>query len=243
MSLAPTPRRPRGRRPIRFERVPKAGGGVRTIARLDPFDADAFARAVGRVGPLVERHLRAAVLANRIDMHGSLAPWRPARDRWSAEIERRLRFPRPPITVTADVRECYASIQDRWLRDCLRRAGAPEAAVDGILTLVAAFRDEGVVGLPVGPEPSAVLANAVLAVADEALLAVGVAHLRWVDDVVAFAHDPRGARTAIDALHRSLAGVGLELNEAKTRIVDDPAEARAAFTGLRPSLARGPGVA
>ena len=243
MSLAPTPRRPRGRRSIQFERVPKPAGGVRTIARLDPFDADAFARAVGRVGPLVERNLRAVVLANRIDRHGSLAPWRPAWARWSAEIERRLRAPRPPIVVTADVRECYASIQDRSLADCLRRAGASEAQVDGILTLVAAFRDEGVVGLPVGPEPSAVLANAVLSVADEALVAVGVAHVRWVDDVVAFALDPRGARTAIDALHRSLAAVGLELNEAKTRIVDDPAEARAALTGPRPSLARGPVVA
>ena len=43
MSLAPTPRRPRGRRSIQFERVPKPAGGVRTIARLDPFDADAHA--------------------------------------------------------------------------------------------------------------------------------------------------------------------------------------------------------
>jgi len=243
MALGPTPRRPRGRGPIRFDRIAKPGGGARTLSLLDPVDAVAFARAVARVGPLVERRLRSMVLSPRLDPRGSLAPWGPARARWTAEIDRRLRARRPPVAAVADVRDCYGSIRDRPIRACLRDAGASDDQVGAILDLFGAFRDEGVVGLPVGPPPSTVLADAVLSVADEALVVAGLPHLRWVDDVVVFAPDPREARAGIDLLRRSLAHVGLELNDTKTRIIGDPAEARAMLTARPPSLARDRGMA
>jgi histidine ammonia-lyase len=80
----------------------------------------------------------------------------------------------------------------------------------------------GVRGLPVGPDASAVLANVVLAPVDRTLADEGIEHLRWVDDIVVTAADPRAA---LSAIRRALERIGLRLNERKTRIVD-PASLR-----------------
>jgi hypothetical protein len=80
----------------------------------------------------------------------------------------------------------------------------------------------GIRGLPVGPEPSGVLANAVLRHADRALDAERVEQIRWVDDVVISASAPADARDALDVLRGALGEIGLRLNEGKTRVVDDP---------------------
>ena len=76
----------------------------------------------------------------------------------------------------------------------------------------------GVEGLPVGPDGSAVLANAVLAQVDRSLREAGIEHLRWVDDVVMSGGD---APAALSAFRTALATIGLRPNEAKTRILAD----------------------
>src|SRR4029450_374898 len=82
----------------------------------------------------------------------------------------------------ADVRRCYASMSPSIVGDALDRAGIPTACeVAGFL---AGLERIGVEGLPVGPDASAVLANAVLAQVDRLLREAGIEHLRWVDDVV-----------------------------------------------------------
>jgi hypothetical protein len=81
----------------------------------------------------------------------------------------------------------------------------------------------GLLGLPVGPDGSAVLANAVLVRVDLALRAAGVDHLRWVDDVVAVATGPEHASRILSLVDEALAGLRLERNEAKTRVVADTA--------------------
>ena len=94
--------------------------------------------------------------------------------------------------------------------------GIPTACeVEGFL---AALERIGVEGLPVGPDASAVLANAVLAQVDRTLRDAGVEHLRWVDDVVLSGGD---ASAALSVFRTALAKIGLRPNEAKTRIVPD----------------------
>ena len=65
-----------------------------------------------------------------------------------------------------------------------RAGGAPEP----LLAQLARLGQTGVRGLPVGPDPSAWMAEAVLAIADERARLAGTAPIRWVDDVV-FAGD------------------------------------------------------
>jgi hypothetical protein len=87
----------------------------------------------------------------------------------------------------------------------------------------------------VGPPPSAILANAVLSAVDEGLRQAGVFHMRWVDDVVAFATGRRGALSAMDALRRGLDRMGLEPNPSKTELMTDRGRIRDRLLSLRPS--------
>ena len=80
-----------------------------------------------------------------------------------------------------------------------------ERAVEEILideaTLLRRIARAGTPGLPIGPEPSAVLANAVLATADAAATHAGVRLLRWVDDVVLVGTDRSSVVRGFDACH------------------------------------------
>jgi hypothetical protein len=121
-----------------------------------------------------------------------------------------------------DVVSFYGSVGERTLRKALG------ADADGVLEVLRTLWDEGVRGLPVGPEPSAILANAVLASVDTAIRDAGVFAMRWVDDwVVALASRSAAGRTLV-AVERGLRELGLELNHAKTS-VRDPEAACGAF--------------
>jgi hypothetical protein len=231
-------------RPYAFEPVEEPEVGRRRLVVLDVVEGAAFARAVWRVAPAIERSLGPEVLANRAGrLPGTLLPWRPAWARRCADIERQLDAAAGPVVVVADVRRCYPSIGFGTLERALRRLRIPGPDVAAILSWQGWFRDGGVEGLPVGPEPSAVLANAVLTIADQSLRENGTPFRRWVDDIVAFSPDRRRAIVALDGLHRALSAAGLELNDAKTRVVVDRDEARAVLLRRRCSLAAGSDVA
>ena len=194
------------------------------LARLSTDDELRFGGAVARVVPVVERARGREAVANRVTRSDprrgttSFEPWPRARGRWEGElrlIERTARV----IAVT-DVRECYASIGARVVQDRLRSLGAAPEIASEVGSWLRVFGDAGVVGLPVGPEASAVLADAVLFAGDIALRAAGVAHLRWVDDVIIAAPDRRSAARALDRLREAWAAVGLEAHDGKTLILD-----------------------
>jgi hypothetical protein len=68
-----------------------------------------------------------------------------------------------------------------------------------------------------------VLANAVLGHVDRALEAAGIPHLRWVDDLVLGLEGTADGAGAFDLIRGALDDLGLRLNEAKTRLVSQPA--------------------
>ena len=109
----------------------------------------------------------------------------------------------------SDVRDCYASIDPR----ALEGVGIDDPDLLGFLR---GLEDAGVRGLPVGPPPSAILANAVLGFADRAVVEVAAVPIRWVDDVVLVGRDRLGAERAFDAWRRALASLGLEAHDGKT---------------------------
>jgi hypothetical protein len=121
--------------------------------------------------------------------------------------------------VVSDVESFYPSVGERALSRALRMAGVPLTSVSALSAFLRGLWEAGVEGLPVGPEPSAILANCVLAGADEAVLERGVALARWVDDVVLVASDRHGAERAYRSWTAALAEAGLRPNEAKTRLM------------------------
>ena len=193
-------------------------GGVRVLTLLDPAARDEYLALVAPAACTIEASLAGCVVANRVARCGAdppelrLRPWRTERRAFALRL--RALAARGRAIALADVRRCYASISPSTVVRALDDLGIASAGEVG--AFLARLERSGGRGLPVGPEASAVLANAVLARADDALRAAGVEHLRWVDDVVIAADDPR---RAIGVLADALAGLGLRLNEAKTRIV------------------------
>ena len=211
--------------------VQKPGGGVRWLTRLDPADEAAYRAAVTPLVGRIERSLGPEVLAIRTGSGGArrATSWRRARTAWLAALRTAVaRAPRGTAFAVTDVRACYASIA----ADTVHRLLGPEAA--SAVVLLRRFADEGVRGLPIGPEPSAVLANAALARLDASLRDAGVRHVRWVDDIVAWG--PRAdVRRALAWLRPEAAWLGLELHDGKTALLDAPGDVRAVVLGRRPS--------
>jgi hypothetical protein len=228
-------RAPRLHGPIGWDVVPASGGGTRSLARLDDRDASHFRNLVARVSSPVERRLGPGVLANRCALSrgpSMLAPWRPAWRTWQASIRSGVAAGAPwTHVVVTDVRECFGSIRPEIVERSLVSTGARADDAMAIGAYLRALAPSGVRGLPIGPEPSAVIANAVLAELDDAAVGAGCMVLRWVDDLVVFAPAASAARAALDDVERAAERVGLQLHVGKTRMFSDREQARSALLG------------
>ena len=191
-------------------------GAERLLVELDGPDLRRYEAVVRPAVPAVERSLAPGVLANRLGPRGQV-PIGPARGRWDRTLAAAASRP-GLVVVRSDVRRCYASIAATAVEAGLRRAGVGGEARAGVSSFLDGLRRAGIDGLPVGPTPSAVLANAVLAIGDDAVRAERVAHLRWVDDV-AFIGDRRAVHRALAAWRGALAELGMAVHDGKTRSV------------------------
>ncbi|HWL91381.1 MAG TPA: RNA-directed DNA polymerase [Actinomycetota bacterium] len=227
--------RPRGRgddHGPRSEPIPKPGGGLRWITRLDPAGDAEYRQAVSPLAGRIEGALGPEVFAIRTrPAPGGWrpAPWAPARAAWRKALRHAIDEPtRGTAFAVADVRDCYGSISPETVDALL----GPEAA--HAVAFLRRLRERGVRGLPIGPYPSAIVANAVLREMDRAIRGTGARHARWVDDVFLWGtHDE--VRRALVALGESANAWGLALHERKTRHLADPDEARVVALGERDS--------
>ena len=206
-----------------LEPIRKANGGVRLIAHLSTDDLRDYHASVAPLLTGIERSLGERSLANRARGRGAgppavaLEPWHIPRRRFhrmAASLAARS-----SAAAIADVRECYASIRDDVLDRRLRGLGASARELRPLRRLLDRLHEHGIRGLPIGPEPSAALADAVLARVDGVLEEARVRHLRWVDDVWLFAADERSAASAMRMLEDALAEVELSPAPEKTRFV------------------------
>jgi hypothetical protein len=193
--------------------------GSRRAIRLAAAEAIAYARAVAPLVPAIEGRLGPAVYANRVIGRGSrawtrLEPWHPARLGFDRAVRRLGRL--GDVTLV-DVRRCYASIDPAAVEGSLRDLGRDEVAA--VLRILNRFERSGTRGLPIGPDPSAILANGVLRRMDRAIRRAGARHVRWVDDVAIAAPTEAAAARAIEAARDALAAIGLVLHEGKTRVL------------------------
>ncbi len=219
-----------------LRRVPRKTGGERLLVTLTAGASRRYAAATLRAAGRAERRLGSEVVANRLDTCGRLEPWRRAHARWRGDLGAAVEDGYAGAAFTGDVRDCYGAITPAMVDRSLAASGADADAVREILGLLEACAEQGVRGLPAGPDASGVLANLVLSGVDDRLRATGLPHRRWVDDVVVFAPGRRGAVTALDAFRRALDAVGLEPNPRKTRVVVRRAGLARLASGSRISL-------
>ncbi|HEU4354410.1 MAG TPA: RNA-directed DNA polymerase [Actinomycetota bacterium] len=237
------PERPTG--PVRLVPEPKPGG-VRWLTRLDPLAAERYAGVVAPLVPAIESALPPNIVAHRVAEVLARPPairleaWADARGRFRVLVQE-LAATAGAALVT-DVRDFYGSVSPPVLAGALHGVGCGAADVRRAVDVVRRMSGHGVRGLPIGPEPSAVLANAVLVAVDRGLASAGFRHVRWVDDLVVFAPDARGAGTALDVLTRALARLGLRPAPEKTRVLADARSlvgGTAVASGARPRLVSG----
>jgi hypothetical protein len=217
--------------------VPKPGG-VRWLAQLDVERANAYAASVVPIVPAIEGALSPSAVANRVvevirrPPAIRLEAWRKARRRFlgmTAELGADAR-----AMLRADVRDCYATITSTMVEETLEGLGCPPSVRERVAATIRSFGEDGVRGLPVGPAPSAVLANAVLGRVDDRLRAAGYRHVRWVDDLLVFTAGAPSAAAALEEIEDILGMLGLELASEKTRVVAGHERLRAA-AAARPS--------
>ena len=205
----------------------RPGRRLREVTVLHPALAARYTALVSAVALRVDEELSRSVAANRVanarvdPPRLVLRAFRDERVAFGLRLARLAR--RTPCLLFTDVRECYRSIAPDVVAASLRALGCDEPSVSGVAAFLRALQERGVEGLPVGPDPSAVLANAVLAEVDRALERLGAPHLRWVDDLVVGVDGSRGAAAVLEVAREALDRVGLRLNDEKTRLVLDPA--------------------
>ena len=204
----------------------RSGGRTRWLAVPDPALGAALTAAVTAVAGRVQRVLGPEVIANRVTAADpsvpslSLEDWVDARKRFA--LAARSLAGRGTGLLALDVRACYASIPPSTVARSLVRLGCgPRETLSG-------------------SEPSAVLANAVLARADGVLRRAGVAHLRWVDEFwISIAPGASPSRLSA-TLTAALRPLGLALAPEKARFLPG-SEVPGVDGGSAPGSCIGPG--
>lgn len=211
---------------VRSLLAPWPGKTGRSLTVLGPTAAAEYAAAVGSVALAVDLALGAGVHGGRATSFDplELEPWREARARYRRAALERSGTARAALRL--DVADCYRSIGLDTVRAALEGVGAPPDGIGATLRFLGRVRAAGIPGLPVGPEPSAVLANAVLRHLDEAGEGLEAEHLRWYDDVLLLGATAAAVLRAEASVARAAADLGLRMHPGKRRLAIGPSEVR-----------------
>lgn len=142
---------------------------------------------------------------------------RPAWKFLNAEVIRRLKYGH--TVVVADVERCAPSLNQERLHELLQLVDADQAACNQLMMMHRVWRQAGCSGLPL-TGGLALLLNLYLADVDAGLQGQGIDFLRLMDDFRIFCGSSTDAAEALQALQQELVACGLQINPAKTRLIE-----------------------
>jgi len=180
-------------------------GKRRVLTRLDPHERRQYERAVALAFP--DTRPGPAVFGSPAP--GRTVPLAAERRRWRTAV--RARAVGASSILSSDIKDCFPSIGERALGIAAAQAGGDPAP---LLRVIRRYREAGGSGIPIGPSASAIVADAVLSLADERARVAGCRPVRWVDDVV-FAGDRDAVARASRAWRDALLELGLREHEGK----------------------------
>jgi hypothetical protein len=215
-------------RPSRFTASPKANHLIRPGTILDPEDAVVYNFAVGRALPHVIEQLKWS--QERVDIAYPLAATSDAVEwtkigflvwqNWRAKSLAKLEDKSVEYVVTSDITGFYENIDLQRLASDLRGVGADDAIVDLLQKCLRNWALPRNEGIPQGYSASDILAKLYLDHVDRNLKSAGFAHVRYVDDMRVFCSTKLDGRRVIRRLSSFLYPRGLNLQSAKTEILD-----------------------
>lgn len=213
-------------RPFRKCLVPKQRYGFRIATQLDPLDSLMYLCLILELGEYIEsarmpiaRNISFSNRYTRDDTDFLLfnrnVGYREF-DNHSSELCNQYDY-----VVLTDIADFYHRIYVHPLENALRSA-APNlpSHVTAILSLIKGWNHNVSYGIPVGNNPSRLLAELVITDVDRVLISEGIEFARYVDDYRIFCQSRSDAYRSLSYLSRSLYDMhGLTLQSQKTNIL------------------------
>lgn len=205
--------------------VPKPGGGFRVAVQLDPLDSIIYVALIYEAAELIEQNRVAAALRVACSFRVQLDPkgsFFPPTSGWPDFHQRsgELASGQYSHVLLADIADFYNQVYLHRVGNALELANVPRARAQNIERFLLTITAKQSRGLPVGPIPSILLAEATLNDVDTFLLRKGTPHVRYVDDFRIFCRSRQEAITIQHDLTDYLyTAHRLSLESYKTKVI------------------------
>jgi hypothetical protein len=207
--------------------IPKAKFGFRVAHQIYPIDTVIFTALVLKIYDAVEAGRddpgsgRAFSYRKSLGLnHDLFAPGHTYRD-WLRTLQDRIFQIDFSHVIRTDISDFYSRVSRHRLENILESLSGETRAARTIEKLIADWWPHQSFGLPVGSNAARLLAEAALNDTDMALIAEGLEHTRYVDDIVVFVRNDQDPYATLAFLAKHLSdNEGLSLNIQKTKILE-----------------------
>lgn len=214
-------------RPHRSLLAPKAGYGFRVVTQLDPLDFLIYAALVHDIAADIEERRipvpQEVVFSYRVDIKkdGQLYSPEVGYADFRARVQALLETDADWTHVAlADIADFYQRIYSHRLKGALEVCTRRNKHIRAIMSLLSGWNGTESFGIPVGNQPSRLLAEAALVDVDEAMLAEGIRFARFNDDYRILARSHSEAYRRLAYLAQVLwTNHGLTLQPQKTTVL------------------------
>ncbi|WP_084330562.1 RNA-directed DNA polymerase [Castellaniella defragrans] len=182
--------------------VPKDEVSYRQATQLDPQDSIILSALVFQFGQQIEalRLPETRVFSYRFSpslsdgLYSSKTAWN---NFWTTAATHATRYSN---ILYCDIADFYNQIYHHTVENQLIAAGLPNQAVKWIVGLLESTTAGVSRGVPVGPHPIHLIAEATLVPIDNSLITAGVKFVRYADDIIVFCRSEREARAALSTI-------------------------------------------
>ncbi|MGF6369675.1 hypothetical protein OKW40_002425 [Paraburkholderia sp. RAU6.4a] len=180
---------------------PKARGGYRVVHQLEPLDAIVYVAlthsvaeqiADARMGPEVACSYRMSIDESSFFGEGSgFNLYRAQCEHLSGEYQ---------YVLSTDISDFYNQIYLHRVGNAIESATGDHKAGFQIEQFITRLNNKASQGIPIGPAPSVVLAEAVMIDVDQHIQNMGLYHVRYVDDIRIFANSRKELEHCLEDL-------------------------------------------
>jgi len=215
--------------------IPKKGGALRYSLETCLYDRLAYHVFGVPIIECLDEFLSRRVLSHRLDIKWSKGKKRylflNAIEQWM-KFEEYVRCDAAEKTVLqTDLQNYFENIRIHDLREtllnCLTKTNCPYSkktslrfCIDSICRCLEAWSYNGSNGLPQNRDMSSFLANIYMLPVDEQMIGEGYDYYRYMDDIRVICRDKYEARAALKQFVTALREIGLNINSAKTAIIE-----------------------